>query len=97
VRGSKSIDYLRERGKASDGPEIWELDGATDVPSSLSLLAELATAEITRVREILAAEQAGPAREEVVGTCQAILEKTGAAEQGPGAQRAKPRHEVVTD
>lgn len=95
VSGQKSIDYMRERAKAADGPEMWELD-ATDVPSSVELLAELAVADVDRVREILAAEQAGPDRSEITTTAKAILEKVGVAERGPGAAKAKPRHEVVT-
>jgi hypothetical protein len=96
VEGQKSIDYMRERMKAGNGPEIWEMDGSSDVPSAISLLSEMAVAPIDRVREILADEDAGPARPEVIGTARAILERAGVADQGPGAQRAKPRHEVVS-
>jgi hypothetical protein len=95
IEGQKSIDYLRERMKAHDGPGLWEIN-ASDVPDVVSLLAELATAPIERVRDMLAAEEAGPNRAEVVTTCRAVLNRAGAAEQGPGAQKQKPRHEVVT-
>ena len=93
VEGQKSIDFLRERAKAPDTPEIWEID-ASDVPDSTALLVELATADLDRVREILAAEQAGPAREVVVDTCRSVLEKMDAAERGPGSVKQRPRHEV---
>lgn len=96
VEGQKSIDFMRDRMKAADGPEMWEMDGATDVPTAISLLAELALAPIDRVREILAAEEEGPARPEVIGTARAVLERAGVADRGPGAQKTKPRHEVVS-
>jgi hypothetical protein len=83
VEGQKTIDFIRSRAQAEDGPEIWELD-ATDVAPTTELLAELATADVARVREILAVELDGPAREPVVQTCKAVLEKMGAAERGPG-------------
>lgn len=96
VEGQKSIDYMRVRMKAPDGPEVWEMDGASDVPTTISLLSEMALAPLERVREILANEDAGPARPEVIATARAILDRSGLSEQGPGAQRAKPRHEVVS-
>ena len=93
VEGQKSIDWIRQRAKAPDGPEIWELDGATDVPNATELLIELATADVRRVREILAAEEANTARPEVVTTARAVLEKMGAATRGPGSINPNPRHE----
>ena len=83
VEGQKTIDFLRGRAHAPDGPEIWEID-ASDVPSSTELLVELATADVARVREILEAESEGPQRVEIVETCRKVLEKMGAAERGPG-------------
>jgi hypothetical protein len=93
IEGQKSIDFMRDRIKAADAPEMWEVD-ASDVPQTTDLLAELATADVARVREILAAEKAGPNREQVVGTCEAVLSKMNAAERGPGSVKANPRHEV---
>lgn len=95
VEGQRSIDFMRERMKAQDGPGIWELE-ADDVPAATDLLAELATADVARVRAILKAEADGPNREQVVDTCKAILAKAGAAERGPGAQERRSRHEIVT-
>lgn len=92
IEGQKSIDFLRERTKAVDAPEMWELD-ASDVPDTIELLAELATADIARTREILAAERAGPNRDQIVATAQAVLSKMNAAERGPGSVKANPRHE----
>jgi hypothetical protein len=96
VEGQKSIDFIRARAKAPDSPEVWELD-ATDVPSTNELLSEMLTADVARVREILAAETAthGPNREPVVEGAKRVLEKMGAAERGPGRQKADPRHELV--
>lgn len=94
VEGQKTIEFLRDRSHATDGPEIWEID-ATDVPGTTELLAELATADIARVREILAAEQSSSNRDPVVDTAKAVLEKMGAAERGPGPVKANQRHELV--
>ena len=94
VEGQKTIDFLRGRMKAVNSPEIWEID-ATDVPPSTELLVELVTAEIPRVREILAAEEAGPARSEVVRACRSALEKMNVAERGPGSVDPAPRHAKV--
>jgi hypothetical protein len=96
VEGQKSIDFMRERIKAPDGPGIWELD-ATDVPPAEALLAELATADIQRVRAILKAETDGPARTLVIDTAQTVLKRAGAAERSPGGQApGRARHETVT-
>jgi hypothetical protein len=94
VEGQKAIDFMRERMRAPDGPEIWELD-ATDVPPAEALLAELATADVSRVREILKAESDGPARSVVVATAQAVLERAGVAEKPRGGQATRTRHEPV--
>jgi hypothetical protein len=96
VEGQRSIDFMRERSKAPDGPEIYELD-ASDVPTVTELLRELAVADVDRVRQILKAEQDGPARDEVMETAKAVLDKAGVAERGPGRPAAKSRHELVTD
>ena len=86
VEGQKSIDFMRSRMKASDGPEIWEID-ASDVEPTETLLAELATAHVGRVREILEAEVNGPARSVVIATAQQVLERAGVAEKNPGGQK----------
>lgn len=95
VTGQKSIDFMRERMKAPDGPDLWEID-ADDVPAVNALLAELATAPTERVREILHAEEDGPAREEIIAVARAVLERSGVAEQGPGIRPKRTRHETVT-
>jgi hypothetical protein len=83
VASQKSIDYLRARAKAHDSPGIWELD-ASDVPEITDLLAELALADVDRVREILQAEEQGPARMIVLETCQRVLQRMGASERKIG-------------
>lgn len=83
VKGQRSIDFLRERMKAHDSPGMWELD-ADDVPEVTELLSELALADVDRVREILQAEESGPARMVVLTTCQAVLQRMGAGERKPG-------------
>lgn len=94
VEGQRAIDFMRDRMK--DGLEIWEID-ASDVPPVNALLAELATADIERVREILAAESDGPARAEVIDVAKAVLERAGVAERKPGGQKPeRTRHETVT-
>ena len=85
VEGQKSIEFMRQRSKAPDGPELWELD-ATDAPPVEALLAELATADVARVRAILRAESDGPSRSVVIDTAQAVLERAGVAEKAPGGQ-----------
>lgn len=96
VEGQGSIDFMRNRLKAPDGPEIYELD-ASDVPAVNDLLRELATADISRVRQILKAETDGPARSEVIDTAKAVLEKANVPLRGPGRPAEKTRHELVTD
>jgi hypothetical protein len=83
VQGQKSIDYVRARAHASDGPGIWELD-ATDVPEVTELLAEMAIAPVDRVREILADEEAGPRRQVILETCSAVLQRAGVSVRRPG-------------
>lgn len=95
VEGQKSVDFLRERMKADDSPGIYEMDGASDVPLSIELLRELATAEIPRVREILSFEREGPNRPEIVETCETIIERAGVSPKAPGAPKQRPRHEVI--
>jgi hypothetical protein len=88
VKGEKSIEFVRSRMRAPDGPQIWELEAsdAVDVPE---LLSELATADVDRVREILADEKKSSNREIIVTTCQAILARTGVSESKPGRQPEK--------
>ena len=96
VENQKSIDFMRERAQAVDGPTIWELEGA-DVPTVESLLAELATADVPRLREILKAEQDGPNRPVVTQTAEAVLDKIGASPRSPGGQQiGKSRHELIS-
>jgi hypothetical protein len=92
VTGQKSIDFLRERCRAHDAPGLWELD-ASDVPEVTSLLAELATADVARVREILQAEEKTSARRVVIETCHAVLQRAGAGELNPGQ---RPKAQTVT-
>jgi hypothetical protein len=88
VEGKQSIEFMRARARATDGPEIWELD-ASDYKPVNAVLAELATASVERVREIHAEESEGPAREQVLDVCRAVLDKIGASERAPG------QHEVI--
>lgn len=83
VKGQRSIEYMRERLKAPDTPGIWELD-ADDVPEVTGLLAELATADIDRVRDILDAERKTSARGVVLDTCERVLQRAGVSERKPG-------------
>jgi len=83
VRGQQSIDFMRERAKASDSPGLWELD-ATDVPEVTELLAELALADVDRVRDILQDEEQGAARMIVLETCRSVLQRMGASERKAG-------------
>jgi len=83
VRGQKSIDFMRARSKANDGPEIYELE-ADDVPEVTALLAELATADTDRVRDILEAERKTSARRVILDTCERILQRAGVSERKPG-------------
>jgi hypothetical protein len=83
VTGAPSIAFMRGRAQAMDSPGIWELD-ASDVPQVTDLLAEMATADVDRVREILQIEEAGPKRMVVLETCRAVLQRAGASERRPG-------------
>lgn len=85
VSGQKSIEWVRSRMRAPDGPDVWEIDASDIVPVPV-LLAELATADVDRVREILAAERehADPNRQIIVDTCEQVLERHGASERKPG-------------
>ena len=95
IEGQKAIDFMRDRMKAPDGPEIWELD-ATDVPPVNALLAEMATADVARVREILRAESDGPSRSEVIDVAKKVLDRAGASERPSGGQTTgRARHEAA--
>ena len=83
VKGDKSIAYMRARTTAHDSPGIWELD-ASDVPEVTELLAELATAETDRVREILASEEATSKRQVILETCHRVLQRAGVSPRKPG-------------
>ena len=74
VEGQTSIDFMREREKAYDGPGVWEI-GVNEAVPVIELLSELATAKRERVEEFLADEQAGPDRPEVVRVCEEILDQ----------------------
>lgn len=83
VTGEKSIAFMRGRTQAPDSPGIWELD-ASDVQPVTDILAELATADVDRVREILQTEEAGPKRQIVLETTRAVLQRAGVADRRPG-------------
>jgi hypothetical protein len=83
VSGQKAIDFLRARINAPDALEAWELD-ASDVPEVTALLAELAVADIDRVRDILAAERQTSGRHVVLETCERILQRAGVSERKIG-------------
>lgn len=83
IKGQTSIDFMRERAKAPDSPGLWELD-ATDVPEVTDLLAELALADVDRVRDILQDEEQGANRMIIVTTCRSVLQRLGASERKPG-------------
>lgn len=86
VEGQKSIDFMRTRMRAADGPELWEID-ASDVEPVETLLAELATADIDRIREILREESDGPARSPVINLAKTLLQRAGVSEKPVGGQR----------
>jgi hypothetical protein len=54
------------------------------VPEVTDLLAELATADVDRVREILADERKSSNREIIIHTCDSVLQRHGASERRPG-------------
>lgn len=83
VSGQRGIDFMRARASASDSPGIWELD-ASDVPEVTDLLAELAVADVDRVREILTEEEATSKRMVVLETCRRVLQRAGVSERRPG-------------
>jgi hypothetical protein len=87
VKGQGHIDYMRQRLRAADAPEMWELD-ADDVPEVTDLLAELATAEIDRVREIRANEEATSRRQIILQTCDAVLQRAGVSPLKAGQTKA---------
>ena len=67
-----------------------ELSASDVVPAEL-LLAELATADIPRVRMILKQEQSTANRDVIVNTAQAVLDKVKAATPQP-----PPKHELIS-
>jgi hypothetical protein len=83
VKGQGHIDFMRSRLRAPDAPEMWELD-ATDVPEITGLLAELALADVDRVREVLASERSTANRQIVLETCQRVLQRHGVSENATG-------------
>lgn len=83
VKGQKTIDFMRERTHAADAPGIWELN-ASDVPEVTELLAELATADTDRVRDILQDEEASANRMVILETCRAVLQRAGVSERKAG-------------
>jgi hypothetical protein len=83
IKGQGHIDFMRKRASESDTPGIWELE-ASDVPEVTALLAELATADTDRVRDILAAERETSKREVVLETCLRILQRSGVSERKSG-------------
>jgi len=94
VVDQQSIDFVRDQIK--NGLEAWELN-ADDVPTSSELLRELVLADVERVRDILAAEVAGPNRPEIVDTAREVLKRAGVSEKKVGGQsKERARHETVT-
>jgi type IV secretory pathway VirD2 relaxase len=87
VKGQGHIDFMRSRLRAPDAPEMWELD-ADDVPEITELLAELATADIDRVREIRANEEGTSRRQIILQTCDAVLQRAGVSPLRAGQQKA---------
>ena len=83
VRGAESIAHLRARANAVDSPGIWEMS-ANDLPEVTDLLAELATADTDRVREILKDEQDGPERQVIMDVCRRVLVRSGVSERKTG-------------
>lgn len=83
VTGKDSIEHIRRRANAADSPGIWEMD-ASDLPEVTDLLAELATAEVDRVREILKDEEDGPNRQVIVDVCRRVLIRSNVSERKPG-------------
>lgn len=83
VKGDKSIAFMRARAKAHDSPGLWELD-ASDVVEVTDLLAELATADTDRVREILANEKETANRQVILETCVRVLQRAGVSDLKPG-------------
>jgi hypothetical protein len=92
VKGQTSIDFLRARSQANDSPGLWELD-ADDVPEVTELLAEMATADVDRVREILSDEEAGPKRMIILETCRPSCSAPGVSERRPGREGRRSRDE----
>jgi hypothetical protein len=83
VTGKDSIEHMRSRAHAPDSPGIWEME-ASDVMQVTDLLAELATAEIDRVREILRDEEDGPNRQVITDVCRRVLVRSNVSERKPG-------------
>jgi hypothetical protein len=74
---------MRARARAADAPGIWEMD-ASDVQPVTDLLAELATADIDRVREILRDEEEGSQRQVIIDVCRRVLVRSNVSERRPG-------------
>jgi hypothetical protein len=83
VSGRDSVEYMRARARAADAPGIWEMD-ASDVQPVTDLLAELATADIDRVREILRDEEEGSQRQVIIDVCRRVLVRSNVSERRPG-------------
>jgi hypothetical protein len=83
VKGQRAIDFLRARSQAGDSPGLWELD-ADDVPEVTELLAEMATADVDRIRDIVSVEENGPKRPIILETARAVLQRSGVSERRPG-------------
>jgi hypothetical protein len=83
VTGKDSIAFMRDRSQAHDSPGLWELN-ASDVPEVTDLLAELATADVDRVREIFAAEESTSRRPIILQTCSAVLQRAGVSVRKQG-------------
>jgi len=79
VEGQRSIEFIRERSKAEDGPGIFEIEGSDLVPIT-DLLLELTTANVDRIREILLNERETANRAVIVEACENVLNRMGVSE-----------------
>jgi hypothetical protein len=98
VEGQKSIDFMRERIKAPDGPGLWETRRLRRARRG-SLLSELAVAPTsTACARSCKAEEDGPSRDAAWWTvAQAVLERADVSPSvKPGGQApVRARHETV--
>lgn len=87
VKGQAHIDFMRSRLRAPNGAAMWEID-ADDVQPVTDLLAELAIADIDRVREIRADEERTANRQIIIQTADKVLQRAGSSPLAPGQHKA---------